>query len=278
VLKLLACLFMLLDHVGYYFYDLLPPLLVLLLRTIGRLAFPIFAWSVARGFSRTRNPLIYFVRMAGFALLAEVIIRWGNYLAGISLNWQHPDWTNVLITFTLAIAMLSGYRLTVDSYHDMIASLRPIPAAPNTVPVRPHFHVRINLGGISLDPHLGLTLGILLMLSTLPAVELMKADYGIYGLLTVLFIYIAQHHIPEERWEGRAFTLLTILNLAFMIYRLTNHVEAYWATLQVVSIMAIPICIHFRNERKPPVWAKYGFYLFYPLHILVLCLIRAYIM
>ena len=51
MLKLLACLFMLLDHIGYYFCRRPAWTAVFVLRSIGRLAFPIFAWSVARGFT-----------------------------------------------------------------------------------------------------------------------------------------------------------------------------------------------------------------------------------
>lgn len=269
---------MLLDHIGYYYYDLLPPSLVLVLRTIGRLAFPIFAWSVAQGFIRTRNSAIYFIRMTAFALVSEIIIRWSNTRIGLTADWRHPDWTNVLITFSLSIVLLAGFRLARDSYRDMVASLRPIPAAPNTVPVPPRFDVRINIGGISLDPHLGITLGVIGMIAAILAVEWLKADYGWYGLLTVLLFYIAQYRIPEAEWEARSFLFVGLLNVVYVVYRvLAAQTPAYWAVLQAASIMAIPICMAFRRDKKPPLWAKYGFYLFYPLHILVLCLIRAYL-
>lgn len=275
MLKLLACLFMLLDHIGYYYADLLPGTLVVLLRTVGRLAFPIFAWSVARGYMLTRNAYIYFVRMSGFALFAEIVIRWSNHLVNPRSDWLQPDWTNVLITFSLAIVLLAGYRLVRDSYLDMVASLRPIPAAPNTLPVPPRFDVRINIGGICLDPRVGLPLGLVAMAGALFAAEWLRTDYGWYGLMTVLGFYVAMHRVPEAEWEVRSFLYLSLINASFLIYRLAvERTPAYWAILQVVSILAIPVCMRFRTAKKPPLWLKYAFYLFYPLHILVLCLLR----
>jgi hypothetical protein len=270
LLKLLAALFMLLDHIGFYYFDVLPDLAVMVLRLLGRLAFPIFAWSVARGFTRTHNLVAYFVRMAGFALVSEVIIRLADHLVGLQM-----EWTNVLVTFTLAIVALTGYRLIRDASRDLVASLRPIPAAPNTLPMPPHFNVRISLGGITLDARLGFVLGSIAVLLSLATAEWLHADYGAYGILTVLCLYIATDRIPEEKWEQRAFMILLPLNLVFLFTRaVTGEVPLYWALMQIFSVMAIPLMINFRREKKPPTWFKYGFYLFYPLHILALCAIR----
>lgn len=270
LLKLLAALFMLLDHIGFYYSDVLPDLVVLMLRLVGRLAFPIFAWSIARGFSRTHNLVAYFTRLAGFALVSELIIRQADRMVGLTM-----EWTNVLVTFTLAIVALTGFRLARDASLDLIASLRPISAAPNTVPVPPRFDVRISLGGITLDSRLGITLGSVAVLLSLAAAEWLHADYGAYGILTVLSLYIATNRIPEEHWEHQAFLFLIPLNLVFLVFRtVTGQAPLYWATMQVFSVMAIPLMMNLRKERKPPVWLKYGFYLFYPLHILVLCAIH----
>ena len=56
VLKLIAIVSMLLDHVGKIFFPK-----ILILQIIGRLAFPIFAFFIAEGFYYTRNKLKYFI-------------------------------------------------------------------------------------------------------------------------------------------------------------------------------------------------------------------------
>lgn len=270
MLKLFAALFMLLDHIGFYFYDALPDLVVMTLRLIGRLAYPIFAWSIARGFQRTHNLPVYFLRLLGFALGSEIIIRLGFSLIDLKMAWS-----NVLVTFTLAVVALTGYRLARDASLDLVASLRPIPAAPCTVPVPPRFDVRVSLGGITLDARLGIGLGSLAVVLSLLASEWLHADYGAYGILTVLSFYAAMDKTPEELWEQRMFGLLVPLNGIFLIFRvISRQTTLNWAMLQLFSLLAIPLIIAWRREKKPPVWLKFGFYAFYPLHILLLCVAR----
>jgi len=150
---------MLLDHVGYFFAFALPEPLVIVLRTLGRLAFPIFAWSVARGYIRTRNIFHYFLRMSIFAAMTEVLFRLMYACAGMTMASS-----NVLVTFSLAISLLTGFRMATRSGLDMIASLRPISPTPQTLPTATRFDVRINIGGIELDRRIGLPLGLAIML------------------------------------------------------------------------------------------------------------------
>ncbi len=270
MLKLLACLFMLLDHIGYYFDFTLPMPLVLFLRSAGRLAFPIFAWSVARGFARTHNIVWYFLRMSLFAVLTEILFKYAHCLAGIIL----PS-TNVLVTFSLAIVLIAGFRMASHSYLDMIASLRPIAPTAHTLPTVRRYDVRINIGGIEVDRRIGLPLGLLMMLVPMAGAVWLKPDYGLYGLFTVLLFYAVHDLFPEKDHPKRAWQGFIILNVIFLAIRiLTRETTADWAVLQCLSIAAVPLCYLLDRERKPPVWMKYAFYLFYPLHILFLLLLR----
>ena len=65
-LKLLASVFMLIDHIGYCFYG------PMILRIIGRLAFPIYVFQMTEGYRRTSNRLRYAVRLAIFGLISQV--------------------------------------------------------------------------------------------------------------------------------------------------------------------------------------------------------------
>lgn len=273
MLKILACLFMLLDHIGFYYYDLMPEWVYTILRSAGRLAFPVFAWYIARGYMRTKNILFYFLRMAAFAVVSELIIRFAHSLLGYSL----PG-TNVLVTFTLAIVLLAGYQIARYSWLDVVAGMKPIPAASGTLPVKrvpSNFNVRINLGGIELDPRIGLPLGSLMMFLSVLATIWLKPDYEVYGLLTVFFIYLAINRHDESSWEKRIWLFLIPLNLAFLAYRTAaDLVQPAWSVIQLFSMLAIPLFMLSLKEKKPPAAAKYAFYLFYPLHILLLCWLK----
>ncbi len=90
-LKAFACLIMLIDHVGAIFF---PTMYVL--RMVGRLAFPIFAWMIANGYQHTRNRIKYLMRLSAFALISQL---------PFSLAFHRGLFTNLNIFFTLAIGL-----------------------------------------------------------------------------------------------------------------------------------------------------------------------------
>jgi hypothetical protein len=67
MLKIIACLTMLIDHMGYVLF---PG--QFWMRIVGRIAFPLFAWYVARGFDRTRRRGRYLLRLRGWGLISQL--------------------------------------------------------------------------------------------------------------------------------------------------------------------------------------------------------------
>lgn len=67
MIKLLACLFMLIDHVGLMFF---PRYYVL--RMIGRLSMPLYAYCIARGAKYTHDINKYAVRVLKVAVIAQI--------------------------------------------------------------------------------------------------------------------------------------------------------------------------------------------------------------
>lgn len=112
-LKLIAACAMLIDHTAHIFfpYDIY-------LRCIGRLAFPIFAFMVAIGYSKTRNVKKYIVRMFIFALIAQIPYV---YLIG--------DFKNIPfnVIFTLLFGLISIY--VIDKGNPLFAVTIPIALA-----------------------------------------------------------------------------------------------------------------------------------------------------
>ncbi len=111
-LKLLAIITMLIDHIGavviekgiYYneylskeslnwWYDVDT-----VLRCIGRIAFPIFAFFIVEGFFKTSNVKKYLLRLSIFALISEIPFD-------LALNGSILEFSKQNVYFTLAIGL-----------------------------------------------------------------------------------------------------------------------------------------------------------------------------
>lgn len=90
-LKLIALVAMTADHIGV---QLFPQ--VLLLRIIGRLALPIFAYMIAQGCRYTRNKVRYLATIAIVALVCQLV-----YFIAMGSLYQC-----ILVTFSLSILLI----------------------------------------------------------------------------------------------------------------------------------------------------------------------------
>jgi len=90
-LKILAMITMTVDHIGAY---LLPQYHIL--RMIGRLAFPIYAYLIAEGCAHTRDRRRYLLQMGGMALICQLV-----YFFAMGSLYQC-----ILVTFTLSILLI----------------------------------------------------------------------------------------------------------------------------------------------------------------------------
>lgn len=98
-LKMIAITAMLIDHIGAV---LLPQYEIL--RVIGRIAFPIFAYTLVEGFIYTHDVKKYMMRLGVLALISE--IPFDLAFSGTPLAFGHQ---NVFFTLFLGIFMLYSY-------------------------------------------------------------------------------------------------------------------------------------------------------------------------
>ena len=92
LLKVIAIVCMIVDHVGVAFYPR-----VYELRLIGRVAFPLFAWCLCVGSVYTRNIWKYALRLLLVGILAQPVYFW-------AMNHQ---WSDLNIFFELFIGLLA---------------------------------------------------------------------------------------------------------------------------------------------------------------------------
>lgn len=197
-LKLFAILFMVIDHVGMVFY---PDVQVL--RQIGRMAFPIFAYQITLGFVLTSNQKKMFQRLFSFALLSA--IPYFLMTGSPTLN----------IFFTLSLGFLAMYFVQERKYYFLPLIL----VFPFLVPI----------------------------------------DYGIYGILTILFFHLLRRHFFLQ--------LFGFFVLTFLYIGAGGHVLQINA---VFGLMFVPLLLNLKDRFHIH---KYVFYAFYPVHMLLIWLI-----
>lgn len=164
-LKQIACVSMLIDHIGASCleagvltnpgllgpsYELFYPLYTLdrVLRYIGRLAFPIYCFLLVEGFLHTRDVRKYGLRLFGFALLSELPFDWAFFRSPF-----YPDYQNVYWTLLLGLVAMALLR-------------------------------RFAGGGLA-----GALLQIGAAGACAAAAELLHTDYGATGLLLIVVLY-----------------------------------------------------------------------------------------
>ena len=99
-LKLIALVSMLIDHVGVIFCSSLPIIIYNILRSIGRIAFPIFAYFIAEGFYYTKNRRKYMLTLLIFSIISQPIFY---------LITNNAIFFNVLITFLISTILMFLY-------------------------------------------------------------------------------------------------------------------------------------------------------------------------
>lgn len=246
-LKIIASVAMLLDHAAVTFleplmmngHSLYP--LYAALRVIGRLAFPLYIFLMIEGFTHTRSRSSYARNMAIFAVISEVpfdlMVTHGEYF--IYSNAQ-----NVFLTLLIGFFTIWGI--------DLIARyILPRGKMRKYIKARTDYNDREIMEKVM--PELRIALGVLLMAIVIAAgalgAEMLRTDYGMWGVLAMVVMY----YLRSLRYIEVATGVITL------------------SVASLVELAALPdaILVHFYNNKRGN-GNKYFFYAFYPGHLLLL--------
>lgn len=138
------------------------------MRLVGRMAFPLYGFLLVQGFLHTKNWVSYLLRLLGFSVLSEIPF---NLVVSGRPFW--PEAQNTLVLLSIGLLCLKGLFACLEGD----AGLRNYPAA-----------VLIMAGGMVLA-------------------EVLRADYGAFGILFILVMYWFRN-CPKERVIWGAATLV----------------------------------------------------------------------
>ncbi|MBE5955645.1 MAG: conjugal transfer protein TraX [Lachnospiraceae bacterium] len=205
---------------------------------VGRMAFPIFAFLLVEGYIHTSDVKKYKKRLVFFGLISEIPF---NLIMTSSVIF--PFHQNVMFTLLLGL-------LTIDELEYM----------------RQNKNVK-TVGITILKVTLYLLLGIIGFV-----------DYGATGILTILAFYLFRNF--KLAWIGQFISLLLIFVIFFKGQSVVIPLfgTEYFFPLQGFGILSlIPIWLYNGERGKKSKAIQYGFYLFYPVHMLVLYLVYRFL-
>ena len=96
-LKIIALIFMFIDHAGKMVFPNIPEM-----RILGRIAFPIYAWCMIVGFHYTRSVPKYLLRILAVGIASQPL-----YMLALNHRWNEP---NIFLTLFLGLCALWGIR------------------------------------------------------------------------------------------------------------------------------------------------------------------------
>lgn len=105
VLKIIAIIAMLFDHIGYVILGKFS-----FMNYIGRLSFPIFAFGVSEGYAHTKDLKKYFLRLLVFAIISQVPYM---FFMGLLTN---TFTLNILFTLILGLLAITVYEKLDNKY------------------------------------------------------------------------------------------------------------------------------------------------------------------
>ncbi len=224
-------------HTSYFIINLME--------AIGRIAFPLFAFMISEGASKTHSILKYIVRLALFAIISEPFfycafnIQTATFRGFIdSLSRLHL--TNVFFTLSLGVIAIYIYQqLEKKKSKKLILLFVP------------------------------------LFLTLIFIVGYIKCDYGVAGILLIVLLFITKTKLQKT-------VVICAWSLGLYIFgQAFNGFGFNWAQITVFSMVncicsAFPCILiwFYGGKRGRPL--KWIFYIYYPAHLFFLTLLMIF--
>ena len=234
-LKIIALLAMLTDHIGEVYALSIPN--AFLLRMIGRLAFPLYAYMIAEGCRHTSNIKKYALRLGVFALISEIPFDLCFENAGISgigeLTFLSFDYQNVFFNLCLAVTAVYAWERAKESGHRLLGAAA-FAAATITA-------------------------------------ALLRADYTYYAVPLIACLYFARDKKIQAAAMGVFAALLYLPGYNYRVLLFGHRLPG--GLLAFLTALIPAVLILFYNGRRGPK-VRYFFYACYPLHLIVLAALQ----
>ncbi|MBU3159972.1 conjugal transfer protein TraX [Clostridium frigoris] len=236
MLKFTACILMLIDHIGLMFFPK-----TIFLRMIGRLSFPIFAYLIAIGYSKTKSFYKYVYRIFIFAVVSQMPFSVAfseqikiNSLSDFLNFFIGKPYLHLNIFFTLAIGLI------VIRVWDTGES---------------KFFKTMSILALSI------------------MAETFNTDYGLYGVAIILSFYIFRDSkVKMLISQVIVYLLFNASGTLLYVYEIQGKAINPSYFVQILSLLSLIFIFRYNGKKGRNL--RYAFYAFYPMHLLILGIIK----
>ena len=270
ILKILAIIFMTLDHIGVFLHQKgISGDFATILRIFGRLAFPLFIFLLVEGIRHTKHAGKYFIRLGllGLAFLIGQLFYY--FYISKNMDGMYSPVIDLLLTASAV------YLIKRKDKFSFLAVL-PLAWAILSLVVRNKemtTYQTINWFPVFVRP-----------------------DYSIYGPLLGIGFFLCFEYAPiflksnegTKDWVGTTYEQTTV-NIMCMVVLIIltvgiifldrNAMHTYFSMpWQIYSLFAfIPILFYNGKRGYNAKWFQYGCYFYFPAHLIIIYLIFALI-
>ncbi len=301
-LKIIALISMLIDHTSAILMSngIIPYKFETILRGIGRMAFPIYAFLIVNGWKYTKYKLKYFFNMLLFACISHIPFTLAfdfinQYRSRLDLseeikniwfinlqNFKFTDFYTLVIQILFIFFILYCFLKIITHKENIKKNYKYILIIAFFIPI---INLRINyiqISGQSLNVFYTLAFGIyamycydkfipitkrhfseyIILLPFIMPIMFLHMDYGIIGILFILILYI-------ENTQLKKVIVIFIWGIILYLQVDTKPIIRIYHWEWVFFVLVASICIYFYNGKRG-VKLKYIFYWFYPIHLFIL--------
>ncbi len=241
-LKILAAIFMVLDHVGVLLFPS-----VTWLRIVGRLSFPLFAFMISEGARYTKNKFKYFITMFSLAVICQLVYYFFD---------SGSLYMCILVTFSISVLLIYLLNFTKKMICDKEQKL--------------YLKILLVIAFFA-------ACSLVYFINTSYFTELTGViiDYGFAGSMAPVFASLFDFRGIEVSDKLRRLDCIPArvacfaVGLMLLTYEVSLSVFASVRDIQFWSLLTVPLLLMYSGERGK-LKMKYFFYLFYPLHLVIL--------
>ena len=253
VLKIIAMVTMVIDHSGDIFFPILGNN-TLYFNAIGRIAFPLFCFMLVEGYKHTSNLKKYMLRLFIGALISQIPFQI------LVVNYMHakPFAINVLFTLLFGLFALSIWNYKLPNKEE-----------------KQNKDIDNNKYSFTINDVFIWIVKIILIALLIIIASFANFDYGNVGIILILAIFLL---FKKGKIISKIAFLIILIGLSIFNYRQAIIDALPWGITFVITASIVPfifMCLY--NGKKGPN-TKYGLYVIYPLHLIILELIRHFFM